>query len=474
MRASALIARGLEHKMLFKAIAFALFLIVAATGQARPDYRASGAWYNSLDEQGRIVIQANLVLIGLYDRYIDAEFGPGTYRALVAYQDQIHAPADGVLTDAQRSKLTDSASEIFNKLGFEDVKDSGAQLQLLVPTKILSKRRATERGSRYVSNDGGIVMETVAKSQAEQSFDGLFEHLKTAVRGRKVTYSTFKPETFTLSGIDGSRFFYLRFYNDGTTSSGFSISWSKEYTELANILSIMLANFSAPLRKDESNGRSDGKTPPAEQSPSYGSGTGFFVNSQGLIATNFHVAGTCSDITVPGYGPAKLVKGDEDIDLAVIELEGNRPTKWAPIRRAPASLAEEVVLLGYPLSDLLDSSLNVATGIVSGENGLGGNRHWFTTNAGIQPGNSGGPILDQTGAVIGVAVAKIDDAKMLESMGNTAPNVGFGIKSGALLDFLRIFNFTEATDTTALSVQEIARRGKTFTVQIICRMDEGV
>ena len=457
--------------MLFRAIAFALILVVTATGEARPDYRDSEVWYNSLDGEERIVIQANLVLIGLYDRYIDAEFGPGTYRALVAYQEQLRAPADGVLTAAQRSRLTDSASKIFNELGFEDVEDARAQLQLLVPTKILPKRRATERGSRYVSNDDGIVMETVAKPQTEQSFDALFEHLKTAVRGRQVIYSSFKPETFTLSGMDGLRFFYLRFYNDGTTSSGFSISWSKEYTELASMVSIMLANFSAPLRKGES---SDRKAPPTGHSPSFGSGTGFFVNAQGLIATNFHVAGTCSDITVPGYGSAKLVKGDEDIDLAVIELEARHSTKWAPIRRAPASLAEDVVLLGYPLSDLLDSSLNVATGIVSGENGLGGNRHWFTTNAGIQPGNSGGPILDRTGAVIGVAVAKIDDAKMLESMGNTAPNVGFGIKSSALLDFLRIFNFTEATDTTALSVQEIARRGKGFTVQIICRMDGGL
>lgn len=128
-------------------------------------------------------------------------------------------------------------------------------------------------------------------------------------------------------------------------------------------------------------------------------------------------------------------------------------------------------MLGFPLADILNSSLNVATGIVSAQTGLGGKGEWFTTNAGVQPGNSGGPILDANGSVIGAAVAKIDDTKLLSEAGTTAPNIGFGIKDTALLDFLSIFSHTSnATIPGAItkSPQEVAELGRAFTVQMIC------
>jgi hypothetical protein len=80
--------------------------------------------------------------------------------------------------------------------------------------------------------------------------------------------------------------------------------------------------------------------------------------------------------------------------------------------------------------------------------------------------------LDLEGHVVGVAVAKIDDTKLLAAMGDTAPNVGFGINNTALLEFLSIFQHDEAVagSSPTLSAQDVAKQAKQFTVQIICQL----
>jgi S1-C subfamily serine protease len=203
---------------------------------------------------------------------------------------------------------------------------------------------------------------------------------------------------------------------------------------------------------------------------SWVSGSGFFFSDEGTILTNYHVAGRCLTIEVPGYGTARLLRGDEAVDLAALQLDRRQHTPVGAIRTTPPQLAESVVLLGYPLADLLNSSLNVATGIVSSETGLAGDADWFTTSAGVQLGDSGGPILDGDGRVIGIAVAKMDDAALLQESGTTAPNVGFGIGSARLLSFLSHLNHDEQPmGATSMTLREIAKVGRQFTVQIICR-----
>src|SRR5690606_11421457 len=134
----------------------------------------------------------------------------------------------------------------------------------------------------------------------------------------------------------------------------------------------------------------------------------------------------------------------------------------AEIRQEPAQLGEAVVALGFPLASILNSSLNIGTGVVSSETGLLGEDRWFTTNVGIQPGNSGGPILDESGRVLGVAVAKIDDEALLAVMGTTAPNVGFAIKGGVVADYLDIFRLPEPAPVPdkPLTARELADKGR--------------
>jgi serine protease Do len=189
-----------------------------------------------------------------------------------------------------------------------------------------------------------------------------------------------------------------------------------------------------------------------------------------MIVTNAHVVEGCgTGIDVVNFGPAQVLKADRDLDLAVVQLrDTNAQHGWAPIRSTPPELGEEVVLAGYPLADLLNSSLNLSTGIVSSETG-GGLPAWFTTNAGIQPGNSGGPVLDHAGLVIGVAVAKLDDVALFADSGVIAPNFGFAIRGEVLQQFVSIFARPVVSGyLPSIPVSRIAREAKRFTVQILC------
>ncbi|MDH4327630.1 MAG: serine protease [Nitrospira sp.] len=141
------------------------------------------------------------------------------------------------------------------------------------------------------------------------------------------------------------------------------------------------------------------------------SGTGFVVSRQGHILTNHHVVEGCVSIrtTVEGIQKEVVVIGtDTRNDLAVLKLSDSMPS-FARFRGGRnIRPADSVVLVGFPLRGLLASEANVTTGTVSALAGLGNDTRFLQMTAPVQPGNSGGPVLDQSGHIVGVVVSKLD------------------------------------------------------------------
>lgn len=198
------------------------------------------------------------------------------------------------------------------------------------------------------------------------------------------------------------------------------------------------------------------------------SGSGFAISEESIL-TNHHVVDGCLTMQVRGFGKADVVASDERNDLALIRVASRLPTT-ATVQADPIELGQAVVALGYPLADLMGDALTASTGVVASLTGLGGDQTNFTVSANIQPGNSGGPILDLDGNVVGVAVAKFDEAEMLREQGTTAGPVGFAISADTLLAFLSSFEVTVA-DTPVRdngTVQKAVAKAKGFTHQILC------
>lgn len=220
------------------------------------------------------------------------------------------------------------------------------------------------------------------------------------------------------------------------------------------------------------------KTEPAPSSPPTvrverrmkSAGSGFFV-TQGFVVTNFHVVRGCNGYAVRrdrDTFEARLGATSERSDLAllVVPAAGVVP----PSLRSSASLGEDVMVAGHPLSGLLGEDLVVASGQVNSLAGLGNDPTRMQISAPVQPGNSGGPVVDRFGSVVGVVVSKLDVLKVAPVIGDVSQNVNFAIKAEMLrlfLDTNRV-GYVGAVQGRRLEGSELAERARGFTVQVLC------
>jgi S1-C subfamily serine protease len=173
-------------------------------------------------------------------------------------------------------------------------------------------------------------------------------------------------------------------------------------------------------------------------------GTGFVVGPEQVL-TNHHVIEGCSRIlvrtadgrTLPGQVPA----ADARRDLALVRVAGS-PGPVLAFRANPVRRGESVVTYGFPLAGLLSSGPTLTTGEVSALAGLNDNPTQFQISAPVQQGNSGGPLLDRQGNVIGVIVSKLNAARVAQRTGDIPQNVNFAVKGTEAVDFLRRNNVT--------------------------------
>ena len=161
------------------------------------------------------------------------------------------------------------------------------------------------------------------------------------------------------------------------------------------------------------------------------SGTGFFVSNDGFIITNHHVIEGCKYVEL-NYNAktykTKTIAIDKINDLAVLKAKINSP-KFYSVSKEDAALLDDIIIAGFPLGKKVSSAIKTSKGSITALAGFGDNYSEFQTDAALNQGNSGGPILNNYGNVIGVAVAAYGKEQGVESF-------NFGIKSSTLRTFV--------------------------------------
>lgn len=170
--------------------------------------------------------------------------------------------------------------------------------------------------------------------------------------------------------------------------------------------------------------------------PSQWSGTGFALND-GYIATNFHVVDGAKSISVLGvkgvynieFG-ADVIATDKVNDLAIIKINDSRFSGFGAIpyrvKTSTSEVGEDIFVLGYPLTTTMGDEIKLTTGVISSKTGFQGDVSLYQISAPIQPGNSGGPLFDGNGNLIGIVNAKHQGAE----------NVGYAIKTSYLRNLM--------------------------------------
>ena len=202
-------------------------------------------------------------------------------------------------------------------------------------------------------------------------------------------------------------------------------------------------------------------------------GTGFFVSTSGYLLTNNHVVDGCKHLVAISNGSqnfkVEFVASDTRNDLAL--LKSTVTGIAAPFRDGVAPLGEGITVFGFPLAGTLTVTGNLTTGSISALAGLGGDSTKYQVSAPIQPGNSGGAVLDESGLVVGVVESSLNAGRLFNIAGNLPQNVNFAIKASIAQRFLQTHGVAyveQPPTTTSRKASAIAEDAVRFTVLVAC------
>ena len=178
-------------------------------------------------------------------------------------------------------------------------------------------------------------------------------------------------------------------------------------------------------------------------------GTGFAINRNGYIATNYHVIEDVDEgITVTGINGqferkynAEIVDLDKANDLAILKINSDLIDIPYSINTNDNIVTQEVYAYGFPLTDLMGNSMSFTKGIVNKNTGMGDDIRFLQHEATLQPGNSGGPLFDKNGNVVGINTLTVNKGYE-DYIGVDVENVFYSLKSKYLIDLMRKNNLS--------------------------------
>lgn len=202
------------------------------------------------------------------------------------------------------------------------------------------------------------------------------------------------------------------------------------------------------------------------------SGTGFALNNK-YITTNYHVVENAKRIQIYGiqgnfskFYNAEIVATDKFNDLAILKItdydfKGLGAIPYS-IKTTTSEVGEEVFVLGYPLTSTMGDEIKLTTGVISSRSGFHGDMSQYQISAPVQPGNSGGPLFDSKGNVIGIVSAKHKEAE----------NVGYAMKASYLQNLLEYSDLAnilpQNNEISALKLSDKVKATKDYIYYITC------
>jgi uncharacterized protein len=215
--------------------------------------------------------------------------------------------------------------------------------------------------------------------------------------------------------------------------------------------------------------------PPPSGASNNSSGTGYVIDDTGDLVTAHHVVSGCRTGSLKvrhgeSVVSAEVVASDERNDLAVIN--GSLLSLPAVTFRDGKGIrpADSVVAIGYPYAGLLATTPEVTTGTVTALAGIDDDSRYLQITAPIQPGNSGGPLFDLAGNVVGTVVSTLDPMVMASATGSLPQNVNFATKSAVVREFLdsKGISYRAAASTTKLEPADVGESGSRSVVMVEC------
>ena len=423
-----------------------------------------------------------LAATGHWDSVPNQAFSQRLFEAVTRFQRDNNFQSTGYLDNAQNNRLLDILARPGHLRGLQEVNHPTRNVTLWVPMGLGLTSKRTSEGLEF--RDPERRMSLDYKYFAGANVQGAYPVLLKSVQreGAVIQYTVQRSDFFVIMSYKDGVSRYMRYHNDGNGAVGFTFSWSEANGQIygERIVTLMsaslhavatggLSDYAASFSQEVSTAPPPLRSAPvpvaralssAEDGEKLSSGTGYFITNTGHVVTNYHVVKGCSTIAVASgdhpFAEGRLLGNDETNDLAVIKTD-LKPTKVASIRLG-ARLGDPVAVFGYPLSQVLASSGNFTLGNITALAGLRDDTRHIQISAPVQAGNSGGPLLDANGNLVGTIISKLNAVKIVQSTGDLPQNVNFAIESAVVASFLdsKGIMYDTNTSSNALAPADLA------------------
>lgn len=424
-----------------------------------------------LDTQAKKDLQIALQWAGFYNASIDAAFGAGTRRAMAAWQEANGFEPTGVLTTRQRATLLRQYNAVLEGMDLQRVTDAAAGIEIKLPLGVVEFDTHEAPFSRYKSRgDLGARVLLISQRGDQRRLFGLYDILQTLEVVPLDGPRQRRNNGFTITGSNSRIVSHTEVSLRGDEIKGFMLVWpAGDEERRLRVLQEMSTSFT----------RIDGILPSTagvddSQSVDLLSGlrirkpklsrTGFFVSPAGAVLTTSEAVEGCSRVTLDGHTDARVTLTDSALGLALLTPQTSlAPMEVAELAAHSPRLQSEVAVAGFSYEGVLGAP-SMTFGKLVDLRGLQGEERLNRFALASLPGDAGGPVMDSTGAVIGMLLPRDGANRQLPE------EVSFSADAAALQAAMRQAGIQAriARGTGTMAPEDLTQKARGMAVLVSC------
>ncbi len=425
----------------------------------------------ALSRAEREDLQIALQWAGYYTAAIDGAFGPGTRRSMADWQSANGFDPTGILTTAQRAALLTQYNAVLDGLGLALVQDMTAGIEMLLPRDVVTFDRYEYPFAHYTAQDGSDAQVLLISQAGDQdTLFGLYEIMQTLEIVPLTGPRERKAESFTLVGENDRIVSYTEAVLREGEIKGFTLVWPRgDEARRTRLLQEMRDSFTQidgvldPSWSNEEAQAVDLVSGLQVRQPKR-TRSGFFVDARGTVVTALEAVQSCARITLDEVTDARVRLTDDALGVAVLEPQSPiAPRAVAEFASHAPRLLSEVAVSGFSYGGLLGAP-TMSFGALAELSGLRGESELTRLEVETLDGDVGGPVFDQSGAVLGMLLPKDGGTRQLPSQVNFAAD---GDIIQAVLVAEGVATQTR-TDASRMPPEDITEQGRNMTVLVSC------
>ncbi len=427
-----------------------------------------------LSRDERAEIQTALQWFGFYRQAIDAAFGPGTRGAISNWQAAQGYEPSGFLTTRQRMALLDAYDLALSRYDFQLLRDDSAGIEITLPAGMVAFDRHESPFSHFREiNDSGMRVLLISQEGTQATLFGLYEIMQTLEVIPLDGPRERRGNSFVISGNSDTARAHVVARQQGGEIKGWALLWEPRADADAELVRATMeesfrpvagvlpgnagASASTVSRRDLLAGL-DVRRPERSRS-------GFFVDAVGTVVTSAEAVAGCERVTIDEAYQARVRLLDEVSGVAVLTpLDPLVPLAFAQFVSTDPRLDSDVRVSGFSYQDTLTRPI-LTFGQLSDLQGLEGESGLRRLSIRVQPGDSGGPVFDGSGAVMGMLLPRVESPdRMLPE------DVNFAVSASEILGALERAGLRGALsrDNSAMSAEILTRVSADLTVLVSC------